>query len=102
MQEIIKNENTTIIQTVEHTTTRKIGKTTFFVSSHFKEGKEGDIVSTFSRLLQYDADFPMKTNSPGIATQLSISEKSSPNTPRKTASPLTSLSMTMCTGQAFL
>ena len=59
MQEIMKNENTTattVIQTVEHTTTRKIGNTTFLVSSRFKEGKEGDIVSTFARLLQYDAD----------------------------------------------
>lgn len=58
MQEIIKNENanTTAIHTEEHTTTRKIGNTTFLVSSRFKEGKEGDIVSTFARLLQYDAD----------------------------------------------
>jgi hypothetical protein len=58
MQEIIKNENanTTAIYTEEHTTTRKIGNTTFLVSSRFKGGKEGDIVSTFARLLQYDAD----------------------------------------------
>lgn len=63
MQEITKNENAshTTIQTNEHMTTRKIGKTTFLVSSHFKEGKQGDIVSTFARLLQYDADKQNKT-----------------------------------------
>lgn len=38
------------------TTTRKIGNTTFLVSSRFKEGQEGDIISTFARLAQYDAD----------------------------------------------
>ena len=59
MQEINKNENIStpaVIEPEEHTTTRKIGNTTFLVSSRFKEGKEGDIVSTFARLLQYDAD----------------------------------------------
>lgn len=58
MQEIIKNENITTSSNIkpEHTTTRKIGNTTFLVSSRFKEGKEGDIVSTFARLLQYDDD----------------------------------------------
>lgn len=58
MQEIIKNENTdtAAIHEEEHITTRKIGNTTFLVSSRFKEGKEGDIVSTFARLLQYEAD----------------------------------------------
>ena len=55
MQENAKLENPTI-QPEEHTTTRKIGKTTFLVSSRFKEGEQGDIVSTFSRLIQYDAD----------------------------------------------
>lgn len=44
----------------ERITTRKIGNTTFLVSSRFKGGKEGDIVSTFSRLIQYDADKPDK------------------------------------------
>ncbi len=60
MQEIIKNENINTTSNVkpERTTTRKIGNTTFFVSSRFKEGKEGDIVSTFARLVQYDADRP--------------------------------------------
>ena len=45
MQEIIKNENTdtTAIQMEEHITTHKIGKTTFLVSSRFKEGKQGMI-----------------------------------------------------------
>lgn len=58
MQEMMKNENTdtAAIHTAEHTTTRKIGNTTFLLSSRFKEGKEGDIVSTFARLLRYDDD----------------------------------------------
>ena len=59
MQEISKSENTdnsTANIKPERTTTRKIGNTTFLVSSRFKEGKEGDIVSTFARLLQYDDD----------------------------------------------
>lgn len=59
MQEINKNENIStpaVTKPEEHTTTRKISNTTFLVSSRFKEGKEGDIVSTFARLLQYDAD----------------------------------------------
>lgn len=58
MQEIIKNENINADSHIkpERTTTRKIGNTTFLVSSRFKEGKEGDIVSTFARLVQYDAD----------------------------------------------
>jgi hypothetical protein len=63
MQEIIKNENTdnsTSNIKPEGTTTRKIGNTTFLVFSRFKEGKEGDIVSTFARLVQYDADKPDK------------------------------------------
>jgi len=63
MQEAIKSENTntTAIYTPpERTITRKIGNTTFLVSSRFKGGKEGDIVSTFARLLQYDADRPDK------------------------------------------
>lgn len=60
MQETIKNENINTDSYIkpEHTTTRKIGNTTFLVSSRFKEGKEGDIVSTFARLVQYDADKP--------------------------------------------
>ncbi len=61
MQEIIKNKNVStpvVTEPKEHTTTRKIGNTTFLVSSRFKEGKEGDIVSTFARLVQYDADRP--------------------------------------------
>lgn len=60
MQETIKNKNinTTSNIKLERTTTRKIGNTTFLVSSRFKEGKEGDIVSTFARLVQYDADRP--------------------------------------------
>lgn len=59
MQEINKNQNIStpaVTEPKEHTATRKIGNTTFLVSSRFKEGKEGDIVSTFARLLQYDAD----------------------------------------------
>lgn len=42
------------------TDTRKIGNTTFLVSSCFEEGQEGDIISTFARLVQYDADKPDK------------------------------------------
>ncbi len=62
MQEIIKNKNinTAVAKTEKRIITRKIGNTTFLVSSRFKEGKEGDIVSTFTRLLQYDADKPNK------------------------------------------
>jgi len=63
MQETIKTERITTTATYtpsERTTTRKIGNTTFIVSSRFKEGKEGDIISTFARLVQYDADKPDK------------------------------------------
>jgi hypothetical protein len=62
MQEIIKNENISTTSNIkpERTTTRKIGNTTFLVSSRFKEGKEGDIISTFARLVQYDTDKPDK------------------------------------------
>jgi hypothetical protein len=35
-------------------TTRKIGNSTYIVSSSFKEGKERDIVSTVSRLIQHE------------------------------------------------
>jgi len=59
MQETIETENiipTATYTPLERTATRKIGNTTFLVSSRFKGGKEGDIVSTFARLLQYDAD----------------------------------------------
>jgi len=63
MPETIKTVNinpTTAYTPPERTATRKIGNTTFLVSSRFKGGKEGDIVSTFARLLQYDADKPDK------------------------------------------
>jgi len=63
MPETVKTESITTTATYtppERTTTRKIGNTTFIVSSRFKEGKEGDIISTFARLLQYDADKPDK------------------------------------------
>jgi hypothetical protein len=40
-------------------TTRKIGNGTYIVSSSFKEGKERDIVSTISRLIQNEK--PKKT-----------------------------------------
>ena len=33
---------------------RKIGRTTFIVSSRFNEGKEKDIVSTVARLVQQE------------------------------------------------
>ena len=35
-------------------TTRKIGNSTYIVSSIFKEGRERDIVSTISRLIQHE------------------------------------------------
>jgi len=35
---------------------RKIGRTTFIVSSRFNNGKERDIVSTIARLVQHDSD----------------------------------------------
>ena len=35
---------------------RKIGRTTFIVSSRFNDGKEKDIVSTVARLVQHDND----------------------------------------------
>lgn len=58
MQKITKTENadTAPAKTPFCTTTRKFGNTTFLVSSRFKEGREGDIISTFARLVQYDAD----------------------------------------------
>jgi len=37
-------------------TERKIGKSTFIVSSRFNDGKEKDIVSTMARLIQYGGD----------------------------------------------
>ncbi|WP_100487279.1 hypothetical protein [Sporolactobacillus pectinivorans] len=36
------------------TTTRKIGNTAFLVTSRL--GQEGDIISTFARLAQYETD----------------------------------------------
>jgi hypothetical protein len=62
MQKITKNESVDSVPSKMPfcTTTRKIGNTTFLVSSRFKEGREGDIISTFARLVQYDADKPGK------------------------------------------
>lgn len=62
MQKITKTENadTAPAKIPFCTDTRKIGNTTFLVSSRFKEGQEGDIISTFARLVQYDADRPGK------------------------------------------
>lgn len=63
MQETTKSENNhtaPVYIPPERSATRKIGNTTFLVSSRFKGGNEGDIVSTFSRLIQYDADKPDK------------------------------------------
>ena len=42
----------------ERTTTRKIGKCTFIVSSSFSAGKERDIVSTIARLIQNENPKP--------------------------------------------
>lgn len=62
MQKITKAENADATPTKMPfcTDMRKIGNTTFLVSSRFKEGQEGDIISTFARLVQYDADKPGK------------------------------------------
>jgi hypothetical protein len=67
MQKVTKTKgaNTTSIKVPFRTTTRKIGNTTFLVSSSFKEGPEGDIISTFARLIQYDADGADKPDNPG-------------------------------------
>lgn len=44
--------NQPVINKEKRTTTRKIGKCTYIVSSSFKEGKQRDIVSTIARLIQ--------------------------------------------------
>lgn len=44
------------------TTTRKIGNTTFIVSSRFSEAKERDPAAVIARLIQYDADQTDKTS----------------------------------------
>ncbi|MCD7947889.1 MAG: transposon-encoded TnpW family protein [Oscillospiraceae bacterium] len=36
------------------TVRRKIGRTTYTVTSRFQEGREKDIVSTIARLIEYD------------------------------------------------
>ncbi|WP_195199079.1 hypothetical protein [Faecalispora jeddahensis] len=62
MQKITKTESADSVPAKMPfcTDTRKIGNTTFLVSSRFKEGQDGDIISTFARLVQYDADKPDK------------------------------------------
>ncbi len=62
MQETNKTENTNTAASTPpvRTATKKIGNTTFLVTSSYKEGPEGDIISTFARLVQYDADKPDK------------------------------------------
>ena len=64
MENTAKTNNTSNTPTFR-TATRKIGNTTFLVSSRFKEGREGDIISTFARLVQYDADGADKPNNRG-------------------------------------
>ena len=44
----------------QRTTTRKIGKCTFIVSSRFKDGKQRDIVATIARLIENDANIKLK------------------------------------------
>lgn len=70
MQKIIKTENADAAPAKMPfcTTTRKIGNTTFLVSSRFKEGREGDIISIFARLVQYDADEADKPDNSGKPT----------------------------------
>jgi hypothetical protein len=64
MENTSKTNNTSNLPTFR-TVTRKIGNTTFLVSSRFKEGQEGDIISTFARLVQYDADGASKPDNSG-------------------------------------
>ncbi|MFT8889169.1 MAG: hypothetical protein ABF904_10160 [Ethanoligenens sp.] len=64
MENTAKTNNTSNTPTFL-ATTRKIGNTTFLVSSRFKEGPEGDIISTFARLVQYDADGADKPDNSG-------------------------------------
>jgi len=50
--------NQTVSSKEKRTTTRKIGKCTYIVSSSFSEGKERDIVSTIARLIQNENPKP--------------------------------------------
>ena len=56
MQNTVKTENTANINTatssVPRITTRKIGGTTFVVSSSFNSTGKGDVVSKISRLIR--------------------------------------------------
>lgn len=56
MQNMVKPENVTInaakTMPLPRTTTRKIGGTTFFVSSSFSSTGSGDVVSKIARLIR--------------------------------------------------
>lgn len=63
MQEISKVNEATNAMPKSRITVRKIGRTTFIVSSRFSEKKGRDPAATVARLIQYDADHhPGKTS----------------------------------------
>ncbi|GHU81271.1 hypothetical protein FACS1894191_8020 [Clostridia bacterium] len=53
--------NNTANDTRARVTERKIGKTTYIVSSRFSGGKERDLVSTIARLIEHEGTSPGKT-----------------------------------------
>ena len=56
MEKITKLNATTEAQPRSRVTVRKIGKTTFIVSSRFSEKKRRDPAAVIARLIQYDTD----------------------------------------------
>jgi hypothetical protein len=50
----INNTNEATIKVRQKTTERKIGKTTFIVSTAFNDGKERDLFNILARLIQND------------------------------------------------
>ena len=55
MKEERNIENTDNALPITRVVERKIGRTTFIVSSRFNENKEKDIVSTVARLMQQES-----------------------------------------------
>jgi hypothetical protein len=63
MQEISKANEIPNTMPRSRVTVRKIGKTTFIVSSRFSEKKGRDPAAVVARLIQYDTDHhPSKTS----------------------------------------
>lgn len=56
MEKITKTSVTTEVQPKNRVTVRKIGRTTFIVSSRFSEKKKRDPAAAVARLIQYNAD----------------------------------------------